>query len=165
MKSVETFIKSCRERGLNVTYQRILIYKALKDTKSHPTAEDIYKTVKVEYPSISLATVYKTLETLSDNGLLSKVTELHDLARYDADIDPHHHLLCKKCKKEMDVHDDTLKAIPIPENNNFEIEGYKILFEGTCPECKKSDKKTNSANDAEPVTFCGRSKISQHTSD
>jgi Fur family peroxide stress response transcriptional regulator len=165
MMSVEQFIEACREKGLNVTYQRILIYKALKNSASHPTAEDIYKTVKVEYPSISLATVYKTLETLSENGLLSKVTELHDLARYDAEVSPHHHILCRKCKKVMDVHDEQLENIPIPQTNEFTVEGVRILFEGICKECAAKQQEAQKDNDVEPVTFCGKSKIDQHVSE
>ena len=158
MRSIEVFISACRERGLNVTYQRILIYKALLKNNFHPTAEDIFKTVKTEYPSISLATVYKTLETFSENGLLSKVTELHDLARYDADLILHHHLLCTSCKKVVDIHDESFNQLPMPDKNGFNVSGYRILFEGICSDCNQEtvpviSKTTN----REAVTFCGKS--------
>lgn len=158
MKTVEGFITACREKGLNVTYQRILIYKALHNMKTHPTAEEIYKAVLDEYPSISLATVYKTLETLAEHGLLSKVTKLHDLARYDADTDPHHHLLCVRCRKVVDVHEDQFNNLPLPQNNGFQVQGYRIQFEGLCRECAietGSIAEMNGKN-AEAITFCGK---------
>lgn len=143
MLTVEQFIDACREKGLNVTYQRLLIYKTLMKTKTHPTAEKIYHDVKTEYPSISLATVYKTLETLAEHNLIQKVTPLHDLARYDGDTAPHHHLVCLECRKIVDVYDDYLNQLPLPENSHFNIKGYRIQFEGICEECarKKSTAK------------------------
>ncbi len=137
MLTVEQFIDACREKGLNVTYQRLLIFKTLMKTKTHPTAEKIYHDVKTEYPSISLATVYKTLETLAEHNLIQKVTPLHDLARYDGDTAPHHHLVCLECRKIVDVYDDYLNQLPLPENNHFSIKGYRIQFEGICEECAR----------------------------
>ncbi len=160
MKTVEGFITACREKGLNVTYQRILIYKALFNMKTHPTAEEIYKAVLNEYPSISLATVYKTLETLAEHGLLSKVTELHDLARYDADTDPHHHLLCVRCRKVVDVYEDQFNNLPLPQNAGFQVQGYRIQFEGLCKECiiDTGDVVVEDAANAEAITFCGKAQ-------
>lgn len=137
MMAIDDFINACREAGLNVTYQRIIIYKALVSTKTHPTAEEIYKVVRKEYPSISLATVYKTLETLAEHHLIGKVTELHDLARYDGDTSPHHHLVCIRCKKIIDIYEDSLNNIRLPResSNGFCVFGYRIQFEGICKEC------------------------------
>lgn len=135
--NVEQFIEACRQKGLNVTYQRIKIFQSLSEVKSHPTAEEIYKIVKREYPSISLATVYKTLETFAEHNLISKVNFLHDLARYDGDTTPHHHLVCIKCRRIVDVHEEELNGIKIPESaqNGFHLLGYRIQFEGICNNC------------------------------
>ncbi len=134
---LEKFIDLCREKGLNVTYQRIKIFESLNQIDTHPTAEEIYQIVKKEYPSISLATVYKTLETFAENDLISKVTPLHDLARYDGNTSPHHHLVCIKCKRIIDVHGEKLNDIKIPKSakNGFQLLGYRIQFEGICNNC------------------------------
>ena len=160
MLDVQEFIDACRECGLNVTYQRILIYKSLVKTKTHPTAEEIYHEVKAEYPSISLATVYKTLETLAEHDLISKVTPLHDLARYDGDIEPHHHLVCLRCRKIVDIHEDALNNLQPPGDTGFKIEGYRIQFEGLCSVCAREDdpnweESSPSANN-DGTTFCGK---------
>ncbi len=105
MKSdnINTFIQECKNRGLNITYPRMAIYKILLQYQGHPSAEDIYKQVQKDHPNISLATVYKTLEMLVGNDLVSKVTPLHDIVRYDCNKDFHHHLVCIKCKKITDI--------------------------------------------------------------
>ena len=135
---LDEFVEVCRTKNLNITYQRIKIYEALSKIDTHPSAEDIYKIVKKEYPSISLATVYKTLETFAENNLISKVNFLHDLARYDGNTSPHHHLVCVKCKKIVDVNDKRLQEIKIPESskNGFQMLGYRIQFEGICDNCQ-----------------------------
>jgi len=147
MMSIDQFIEACREVGLNVTYQRIIIYKALLENNNHPSAEDIYHIVRREYPSISLATVYKTLETLAEHHLIAKVTELHDIARYDGDTSPHHHLICIKCKKIIDVYDEDLNKIKLPKDcsDGFCVFGYRIQFEGMCKECAEGMKQAAAA--------------------
>jgi len=134
---MDDFIATCRREGLSVTYQRIVIYKALSSTKTHPSAEMVYRMVKKEYPSISLATVYKNLETLADHGIIAKVTPLHDLARFDADTNLHHHLVCVHCKKIIDIHDTNLNEIEIEHEKapGFQVLGYQIQFVGVCNEC------------------------------
>ncbi len=158
MLSVPDFINTCREVGLNVTYQRILIYKSLISTRSHPTAEEIYSDVKQEYPSISLATVYKTLETLAEHNLIGKVTPLHDLARYDGDTEPHHHLVCLECRKVEDIHDPELNKIPLPRQAGFIASGYRIQFEGICEECRLAKEEERKRQEKTDMTFCGKSK-------
>ena len=137
MLTMEEFIQACRERGLNVTYQRMLIYRVLSQNRNHPSAEEIYHQVRQEYPAISLATVYKTLETFAEHNLITKVTQLHDQARFDGETRPHHHLLCVHCKRIVDIYDEQLNGLEIPEScrQRFQILGYRIQFEGICPEC------------------------------
>jgi Fur family peroxide stress response transcriptional regulator len=138
--NINNFINDCKQQGLNVTYQRIAIYKALMENAEHPTAEDIYNTVKQDYPTISLATVYKSLETLAEHNIISKVTHLHNTVRYDGETDTHHHLICIKCKSILDVYDEKLNGLKIPEkdNNGFQILDYKVQFEGICSDCQKN---------------------------
>ena len=155
MNRLEDFINELRRKGLNVTYQRLLIFKHLMKTKNHPTAEEIYREVIQEYPSLSMATVYKILETLTQHNLISKVNPLHGEARYDGDPRPHHHLICLSCKKIVDVPVDSLNDLPFPDVANFKVLGYRVQFEGLCESCARQAENQTVAVDNE-VTFCGK---------
>lgn len=109
---------------------------------NHPTAEEIYRQVKKEYPAISLATVYKTLEVLARYNLINRVTHLHEAARYDHNLDFHHHLVCVKCKKIVDVYHTKLDSLKLPEDHlfGFKILHHRVHFDGICKECQTTKK-------------------------
>ena len=102
-KRLSEFAARCRRGGLAVTPQRLAIVKALLDSGEHPRADAIFAAVRMQHPHISLATVHRTLETLCDIGEARKVTMLHDSARYDGNITPHHHVVCVKCRRIRDI--------------------------------------------------------------
>lgn len=95
---------------LKATYQRIVIYEALLRL-GHPTAESIYEYIRGKYPSISLATVYKTLETFGKAGLVIKVQSNGEKHRYDANMESHNHLYCKKTGRIIDYKDEELEQL------------------------------------------------------
>ena len=86
-----------------VTPQRLAVLRALLESGDHPRADRIYARVRREHPHISLATVHRTLERLCDVGEASKVTPLHETARYDGNTRPHHHVVCVRCKRVEDL--------------------------------------------------------------
>lgn len=136
-KKIDKFVQLSKEKGFNVTFQRIAIYKILLQHKDHPTAEQIFKEIKEQHPTISLATVYKTLETLSEMGLIHKVNPLYDTARYETQTHPHHHLICVRCKKIVDIDEEELTKLNIPENfHGFDILNYQVQITGICENCK-----------------------------
>jgi Fur family transcriptional regulator, peroxide stress response regulator len=96
--------------GLKATYQRIVIYEALMGL-DHPTAEQIFAYIRERYPSISLATVYKTLETFERSGLALKVQASGAQHRYDANVDSHNHFYCTKTGRIIDYKDDDLEQL------------------------------------------------------
>lgn len=132
------FVEHCKRRGLSVTLQRLAVYQALLVSPDHPTAEQIFKKVRQRYPTISLATVYKTLDTLESEGLISKITFLPDAARYDANIEQHHHLVCRKCHRVDDLPTGALEPLKIPEEaaRKYRILGVSVQFHGLCPSCQ-----------------------------
>jgi len=135
-KSDKDFIATLREHGLQVTYQRLAIYQALFHTKEHPSAELIYQQVRKRFPMISLGTVYKTLERFFDVGLIQKVSPVTEVARYDANLAPHHHLVCVKCQAIQDIDDPLLnRTFCLPEGNGFHILRHQILLQGYCQCC------------------------------
>ena len=105
---VTDFVAKSKDLGLKVTPQRTAIYKELAKTDQHPSTEMIYNNIKDYFPNISLTTVYRTLETFEKHGLISVVNQLYNAARYDANLTPHHHIVCVECKKIEDVFDDSV---------------------------------------------------------
>ncbi len=137
-KQIDQFIQNCRERNLSVTPQRLAIFKALVNDNSHPNPEHIHKKIKTENPTISFATVYKTLETFEKNGIVSLVTNLHNTIRYDPVTEQHHHVVCVKCKKVVDLFDEGLDKISIPQSVTEENDllYYSVHFNVVCPDCR-----------------------------
>src|SRR5262245_53799054 len=91
------FARRCRERGVRVTAQRLAVYRTLADDPSHPTADAIHRRLRAAMPSLSPATVYRVLESLEDDGLLRRVSTTGGAARFDANLAPHQHLICRVC--------------------------------------------------------------------
>jgi len=139
-EKVSEFIDRSKELGIKVTPQRIAIYKELASTDRHPSTETIYKKIKDYYPNISLTTVYRTLETFEKLGLISVVNVLYNAARYDANLDPHHHIVCTECKKVEDVYDDSLNNLDISNKTlgDYKVEGYSLLLSGLCKSCRSN---------------------------
>ena len=137
---VNEFIDRSKELGIKVTPQRIAIYKELASTDQHPSTETIYKKIKDYYPNISLTTVYRTLETFEKLGLISVVNVLYNAARYDANLDPHHHIVCTECKKVEDVYDESLNNLDISNKTlgDYKVEGYSLLLSGVCQSCRSN---------------------------
>ncbi|MFP5212626.1 MAG: Fur family transcriptional regulator [Acidobacteriota bacterium] len=136
-KNDKDFIATLRDHGLQVTYQRLAIYQALYNTKQHPSAEVIYQHVKKRFPMISLGTVYKTLERFFEVGLIQKVSPVTEVARYDANLSPHHHMVCVKCQSIQDA--ENLLAdqkIVMPEGANFHVLRHQVVLQGYCADCK-----------------------------
>jgi len=136
---IKEFIQKCSAHGLRATPQRLAIYEALLQAGSHPSAEEIYRIIHETHPTISLATVYKTLDTLEKKGLIATVSQVRDAARYDPVTTPHHHMICVKCKKIMDVFDDNLNSLHIPDSVKQEnlFLNYSVHFYVICKDCQK----------------------------
>ena len=136
-EKIENFIKKCKTNALSITPQRLAIYKALINDKSHPNPENVYNSIRQDFPTISLATVYKTLETFEKHKIISVVTPLHETVRYDAEIDPHHHIVCIRCKKIVDLNDSKLNKLHIPKivKKGNTLIGFNIQFNVICSDC------------------------------
>jgi Fur family transcriptional regulator, peroxide stress response regulator len=99
------------EAGLKATSQRIAIYDALLRLGDHPKAEQVYEQVHQQHPSLSLGTVYKTLDTLVKAGLIRKVFTQEDCMRYDADTSSHNHIYCTNTGEIVDYYDEELETL------------------------------------------------------
>ncbi len=138
-KLISSFIGQCKVLGLKVTPQRAAIYRELANTDQHPSAESICQKIRNYYPNISLTTIYRTLETFEKFGLVSVVNILYNAARYDANLEPHHHLVCVVCKKVEDYYDDSLMNLDISKRNlaSYKVLGYTIQLNCICGDCQK----------------------------
>jgi len=140
MTHVETqlhrFTEACRERGMPVTHQRLAVFRALLESESHPDADAIHKSLRAAYPTLSLGTVYKTLETLQSLGLARAVSSPGPTRRFDGNRTPHHHLLCTRCGRLMDVELDQLAQIALPAGLDFQVTDLTIQFNGICSTCQ-----------------------------
>lgn len=132
-------MKEYRELGFKLTPQRIAIFDFLKDNTDHPSAEDIYKAVSKNYPTMSFATVYNTLEALRKKGGVLELTIDPMKKRFDPNTKPHHHLICIRCKRIVDIHGAYDLQVGVDKRDGFEIIGNHIEFYGICPACKVQD--------------------------
>jgi Fur family peroxide stress response transcriptional regulator len=140
------FAARCREGGLAVTPQRLAIIKALLASAEHPRADAIFAKVRRQHPTMSLATVHRTLETLCDIGEARKVTMLHDSARYDGNVTRHHHVVCVECRRIRDIEIPELDRIldGRAELGEFKVLGSSLEIHARCERCagKARSRKT-----------------------
>jgi Fur family peroxide stress response transcriptional regulator len=124
--------------GQRYTEQRAAVFDFLASTDTHPTADEVYLAVRRQLPAISLATVYKSLETLVGCGLAVKLTYADHSARYDGRTDPHHHARCVQCGRVLDLVGDVsreeIDALRGPERG-FTVTGYRLELSGYCADC------------------------------
>ena len=138
---VDEMIVRCRHAGMNVTPQRIAIYEALVKSEEHPTPELLFKAVKRSMPSLSLATIYKSLDALEQLGLVQAVEIDSDSRRYDANMKRHHHLVCTKCRNVVDFYDERLDRVkPSKPRNGFVPHSITVKILGLCGDCAKSHR-------------------------
>jgi len=137
-RKIEAFTAECREKGLSITEQRVAIFKELCTTDTHPSAEDIYGRLKNRIPTLSLATVYKTLDAFERHQFVTKTRATGEKARYDANIEPHHHLVCTECGKIQDLSSKNLIEQRPARNqlNGFEVKTCRVDFHGICKDCR-----------------------------
>ncbi len=129
--------KRCHAAGMNVTPQRVAVYKALLESEEHPTPEMLFRRVRRGMPSLSLATVYKALDALEKLGLVQALEADSDSRRYDANMDRHHHLVCTRCRSVIDFYDagfDRLK--PTGKLTRFSPRSVSVKILGLCASCR-----------------------------
>lgn len=133
------FTQVFKEKKLKLTPQRIAVYNYLKSTKEHPSAETIHKALMEDYPTMSLATVYKTLKVLVDVGLVQELNVGEGNFRYDGMTAAHPHIHCISCSKVDDLEGVTFEELnqSVKSNTAYDVLSNKVYFYGICPECKK----------------------------
>ena len=125
-----------------MTHQREIILEEVTKVTSHPTADDVYDRVRRQLPRISLGTVYRNLDTLSECGLIQKIEPGYSQMRFDGNTGTHYHIRCIHCGKVEDAPigpvgnlEDELSRV-----SDYTVIGYRLEFIGSCPECGKNQK-------------------------
>jgi len=135
---IDAFKATCREKGLRITPQRMAVYRALVQSKDHPSAEMLCRQVRRQHSNISLDTVNRTLLTLSTIGAAFVVEGSGESKRFDADLRNHQHFKCIKCRRIFDLHHKPFENIEVPAEieQKFKILRKTVYLEGICDSCR-----------------------------
>ncbi|MCG6931981.1 MAG: transcriptional repressor [Desulfofustis sp.] len=126
---------------MRMTNQREIILKELRDSRQHLTADQLYERVKKSMPRISLATVYRNLETLSEAGIIGKLEISGRQKRFDYEITPHHHIYCLQCQRvdNIEFEQELVDQGAMASTKGYRITGYRVEFVGICSSCRKTE--------------------------
>ena len=126
---------------MNYSKQREVILNTLKENVVHPTAEYLYAKIQEKDPKISLATLYRNLNQLTENGIIKKIDGLENSSHYDHNTHNHYHFICKKCNRVYDIKSEVAPDLinKTEELTDFLIENHDIVFSGICKDCRQSE--------------------------
>ena len=135
---LEKLVSESRKKGLKLTPQRMIIFNIFAESNRHMTADEIYNRAKVQYPMLSPATVYRNMEQMVGAGLLTHLALGGSPVKYDTNLDEHHHFVCKKCGKVIDLYlkdfnyeVDSDKSHP----GDIKVDSTQLYLRGVCGEC------------------------------
>jgi Fur family transcriptional regulator, ferric uptake regulator len=131
--------ETLQERGYRLTPQRLMVLEAVHGTDKHISADEIFAQLKARYPYANVSTVYRTLELLTELGLVTKTDLGGDCARYHhREKGHHHHLICKQCGQVIDIKESALLPLreSILKNNGFQADLSHLVLSGLCAQCR-----------------------------
>jgi Fur family peroxide stress response transcriptional regulator len=129
-----------KSRGIRLTPQRQVILQYLKETDEHPTAEQVYQKIGEQFPGISLATVYNTLNMLKELGVIRELSYGDMSSRFDGNDSEHAHLVCQSCNGLTDIECPPQEQLQLAEiaRFGFAVNSYRLEFYGICSNCQKA---------------------------
>jgi Fur family ferric uptake transcriptional regulator len=122
-----------------MTNQREIILRELRKSRQHLSADELYERVKKSMPRISLATVYRNLEILSEAGMIAKLEISGRQKRFDFDIEEHDHIYCIKCQRvdNLTLDRKSIGTVNLDPDTGYSVQGYRLEVAGICPDCQK----------------------------
>lgn len=126
-------------QGLRMTPQRAVLLSVLGRMPHHPTADELYRRVQKVLPSVSPATVYRNVQMLAQAGVISTLERAGDALRYDSNPDDHHHFVCSRCSRVVDVYLSSVDyKVDAPRSglSGAQIESCEVQLRGVCPQCR-----------------------------
>ncbi len=136
----EELVTELKNKNIRLSHQRLKVLEYLTQNYTHPTADQIYNGLHHEVPTLSKTTVYNTLNSLAEAGLVRTINIEDNEIRYDISTGDHGHFKCKSCRKIYDFEVD-INSIKATDLNGFEINDKNIYFKGICPQCQMSNKE------------------------
>lgn len=145
--SLDFFRDVCKSNGMRVTRQKIVIYKELMKSDNHPTPEQIFNRLKKDFSGLSLDTVYRTLCSFTEIGLIHQVEGFGTARRFDPKLEKHHHFQCRKCRAIIDFTSEDYDHIEIPKDisRDCEVLNLRVTIEGYCKKCCIQQKEKKGA--------------------
>jgi Fur family peroxide stress response transcriptional regulator len=131
----ESLLEQLSARGIRLSYQRVKVLEHLYQKEGHPTVDEIFCALAEDIPSLSKVTVYNTVHTLVDAGLVKVVDIDGTEKRYDIILTSHGHFLCKDCGNIFNF-EVNIDQIPVSGLDKFEISQKSVTFRGRCPDCR-----------------------------
>lgn len=159
MYESDYLIKALGDNGYKTTTQRSMVFDILAENKDqHLSTEEVYELIKSKNPHMGIATIYRTLQLFEEIGLVYKHNFDDGCSRYEilspnsSEVHQHHHLLCKKCGKIIEVKEDLMNTLEdiIEKQYNFEILNHVVKFTGICSQCR--NKENDDGNRKETQT-------------
>jgi len=137
--SDSTIVNALRRKGYKATPQRIAIARFVLGSRNHPTVQEVYNEVRQTYATVSLATVYKTLNVLAELGLVQELPFVHGDTRFDSNVEPHVNLVCRGCGRINDLENRLAREIVtrIADTTKFTLTGQRLDVYGLCQRCRK----------------------------
>lgn len=128
---------------LRMTHQREIILQELQTSREHLTADELYDRVKKRLPRISLATVYRNLEILTQVGLIAKREVSGRQKRFDSDVTEHDHIFCVQCHRldNLELNRDEVGGLPMALVEGYTVIGYRLEFSGICKDCQQKNEQ------------------------
>jgi Fur family peroxide stress response transcriptional regulator len=141
-KSDALIIETLRKNGYKATTQRIAICRFALHSRDHPTAQRVYDEVRRVHPTVSLATVYKTLQILKEHGLVQELDLPESQARFDSYVGPHINLVCMRCGNIQDFDDSAAREMVerVAAKAEFTRTGQRLDIYGVCKTCRHRNK-------------------------
>jgi Fur family transcriptional regulator, peroxide stress response regulator len=149
LKAVEARIAGLKAmavyKGMKLTHQRLEIFREIASSLDHPDADAIYRSLRARMPTISLDTVYRTLWTLADVGLVKTLGPRRGSQRFDANLERHHHFICVHCGLTRDFLSEELDALALPKAAKAfgKVIEAQVEVHGVCAECEKRKTSPN----------------------
>jgi Fur family transcriptional regulator, peroxide stress response regulator len=139
-KRMHLLAEGLRQAGVRLTHQRLEICREIASASNHPDAETVFRGVRQRVPTISLDTVYRTLWTLLDLGLINTLGIPRERMRFDANAAPHHHFVCTECGEARDFYSDDFDQLRVPDDvqSYGVVQKTQVEVRGICMRCSKT---------------------------
>ena len=139
---IELFKAAAKGAGIKLTHQRLEIFREIAGSVDHPDAETVFQAVQLRVPTVSRDTVYRTLWTLQELGLITTLGTRRQTVRFDANLDPHYHYVCTQCGLTRDFESASFHALRVPQivKELGSVAGTHVEVRGLCRACQQNEK-------------------------